>query len=179
VTNLRLLGRRHLTQGAFLRIERLHFVDARGRHVAREVVHHPGAVGIVPVVDGDVLLISQERVAIGDRLLEIPAGKRDKPAEPLEETAVRECEEEIGFHPGTLEPIGRVYTTPGFSDEMIWLFLATDLTPVPPRPQGPEEEAAQIVRVPIAEALRRVDGGKIVDAKTIIGLHVLRREIGS
>ncbi|NIA24645.1 MAG: NUDIX domain-containing protein [Gammaproteobacteria bacterium] len=113
---------------------------------------------------------------IGKRLLEIPAGKRDEADEPLEVTAIRECEEEIGYRPGRLIPLGSLYTTPGFSDERIWLFRGEDLEPVPTRPQGPEEEMSQIVRLPIPEALRRVDAGEILDVKTVIGLHSLRRE---
>lgn len=176
MTPLRLIGRRFLAHGAFLDFERLHYTAFDGRHAAREVVHHPGAVAIVPVIGDEVILIAQERIPIGKRLLEIPAGKRDEADEPLEVTAIRECEEEIGYRPGRLIPLGSLYTTPGFSDERIWLFRGEDLEPVPTRPQGPEEEMSQIVRLPIPEALRRVDAGEILDVKTVIGLHSLRRE---
>jgi ADP-ribose pyrophosphatase len=173
-----ILGRRFIPKGGFLRIERAHFT-IEGRHLLRVIVHHPGAVAIVPVIDGDVIMIEQDRIPAGVRLLEIPAGKRDVDGEAPEVTAVRECEEEIGFRPGRLTSVGSVFTTPGFSDERIWLFIGTDLQPVPPRPQGFEEEKATVVRIPIADALRRVDEGTIVDAKTVIGLQALRREFGS
>ncbi|NOY55986.1 MAG: NUDIX hydrolase [Actinobacteria bacterium] len=174
--SLRLIGRRFLAAGSFLDFERLHYAASDGRHAAREIVHHPGAVAVVPVLGDEVILIAQDRIPVGDRLLEIPAGKRDKTDEPLEVTAIRECEEEIGFRPRRLTPLGSFYTTPGFSDERIWLFKGEDLEAVPVRPQGPEEEMAEIVRLPISEALRRVDDGEILDVKTLIGLHSLRRE---
>ena len=173
-----LIGRRFLAGGAFLDFERLHYVDATGRHAAREVIRHPGAVAVVPIIGDDVILIAQDRIPVGMRLVEIPAGKRDKLDEPLELTAVRECEEEIGYRPGRLTPMGSIYTTPGFSDERIWLFKGEGLEPVAPRPQGVEEEEAEIVRMPIREALRRVDEGEIMDVKTVIGLHSVRREFG-
>lgn len=176
--NLRLIGKRFVPGGTFLNIERRHFVIGT-HHLVRVVVHHPGAVAVVPVVGDDVLLIEQYRAPLDRRLLEIPAGKRDQEGESAERTAARECEEEIGMRPGRLTPLGNVYTTPGFSDERIWLFLAEDLQPVQPRPQGVEEEGSSIVRMPIADALRRVDEGSIVDAKTVIGLQTLRREFGS
>jgi len=172
------LGKRFVQGGTFLAIERVHFL-VDGRHLLRIVVHHPGAVAVVPVIGDDVILIEQERVPVGDRLLEIPAGKRDIDGEPLEVTATRECEEEVGWRPGRLTSLGGIYTTPGFSDERIWLFIGWDLERVPARPQGHEEEHAAVVRMPIAEALRRVEEGTIVDAKTVIGLQALRREFES
>lgn len=164
--------------GTFLDIERRHLAVG-SRHLLRVVVHHPGAVAVVPIVGDDVILIEQYRAPLESRLLELPAGKRDREGEPAEKTAARECEEEIGMRPGKLTSLGSVYTTPGFSDERIWLFLAEDLEPVEARPQGVEEEQSSIVRMPIVEALRRVDEGSIVDAKTVIGLQALRREFGS
>lgn len=145
----------------------------------RVIVHHPGAVAVVPIIGDDVVLIDQERMPAGRRLLEIPAGKRDVDGESLEATAVRECEEEIGWRPGRLTSLGSIYTTAGFSDERIWLFIGWDLEPVVAHPQGHEEEHATVVRMPIAEALRRVDERTIVDAKTVVGLQALRREFES
>ncbi|MFZ0492179.1 MAG: NUDIX hydrolase [Acidimicrobiia bacterium] len=172
------LGKRFVSGGTFLAIERVHFL-VDGQHLLRIVVHHPGAVAVVPVIGDDVILIEQERAPLNARLLEIPAGKRDVDGEPVEVTAIRECEEEVGWRPGRLTSIGGIYTTPGFSDERIWLFIGWDLEAVPASPQGHEEEHATVVRMPIADALRRVDKGTIVDAKTVIGLQALRREFES
>lgn len=167
---LRLLGERWIGRGAFLEIARRHYVAADGRAVRREVILHPGAVAVVPLIDDDVVLIAQHRVAVGDALLEIPAGKLDQVGEPPEVTAARECEEEIGFRPGRLTLLHSFYTTPGFTNELIWLYLAEDLQPVESRPQGVEEESAEVVRLPVEEAMRRVRVGDIKDGKTLIGL---------
>ena len=172
-SGLRLLGERFIAGGSFLRIARRHYLAAGRRSVRRDVINHPGAVAVVPLIDDDVVLISQHRVAVDQDLLEIPAGKRDEPGEDLETTAIRECEEEVGFRPRQLTFLLAFYTTPGFTDECIWLYLAEDLEPVEPRPQGVEEERARVVRLPVAEALRRVRSGEIRDAKTLIGLLAL------
>jgi ADP-ribose pyrophosphatase len=172
------LGKRFLPGGTFLEIERVHFL-VDGKNLMRVVVRHPGAVAVVPVIGEDVILIEQERMPVGERVLEIPAGKRDIEGESPEVTAIRECEEEVGWRPGRLTSLGSIYTTPGFSDERIWLFIGWDLEPVPTNPQGHEEEQAAVIRMPIADALRRVDERRIVDAKTVIGLQALRREFES
>lgn len=160
-------------------MERRHLLGDDGRSSIRDVIRHTGAVAVVPLIGDDVVLIEQERVAVGGRLLEIPAGKLDHPGEPPETTAVRECEEEIGFRPRTLRLVGSFYTTPGFTDECIRLYIADDLEAVPADPQGLEEEEATVVRMTLDEALRRVEDGTIQDAKTIIGLTAARRERAS
>jgi ADP-ribose pyrophosphatase len=173
---LQLLGERRVAGGSFLEVVRRHYLAPGGRSARREVVKHPGAVAVVPIIDGDVVLISQYRVAVGEDLLEIPAGKCDEPGESLRTTATRECEEEIGFRPGRITHLQTFYTTPGFSDEVLHLFLAEQLEAVQARPAGIEEEHAEVVRMPIAEALRRVRSGDIRDAKTLIGLLALEKE---
>lgn len=173
---LRLLGERFIATGSFLEIARRHYVASEGRSARREVIRHPGAVAVVPLIDGDVVLISQHRVAVDQELLEIPAGKRDKPGEDPAATAIRECEEEVGYRPKRVTLLQTFYTTPGFTNECIWLYLAEDLEAVESRPQGIEEERAEVVRMPIGEALRRVRDGEIRDAKTLIGLLALEKE---
>ena len=98
-----------------------------GEEFDRHVVHHPGAVVVVPVIDDDAILVRQCRVAAGRELLEVPAGKRDVDGEPPEATANRELEEEIGYRAGRLELLCEFYNSPGFCDEYTHLFLATDL----------------------------------------------------
>jgi len=124
----------------------------------------------VPIIDGDVILIEQHRPAVDRALLEIPAGKLDIPGEPRPDTAIRELEEEIGYTPGRLEHLTDLLTTPGFSDECITIYLGTDLTPVPARPVGVEEDHATIIRMPLDRAVAMVSDGTIQDAKTIAGL---------
>ena len=124
----------------------------------RVVVRHPGAVVVVPVDGDDVLLVRQFRAAVGDELLEVPAGKRDVDGEPPEETARRELEEEIGHRPGRLVKLAEFYNTPGFSDEYTHLFArARSRGPRrQPTRSGPEERAMTMERVPFA-AGRRAD----------------------
>lgn len=159
-----------VAEAAFLRLER-RLVEAPDGSVAeRVVVVHPGAVAIVPLIDDDVLLFRQHRVPIGRSLLEIPAGKLDVPGEEPGATAVRELEEEIGYTPGKLRHLTDLLTTPGFSDECIHIYVATDLTAVAARPTGIEEHHAEIVRMSLADAVDMARRGAITDAKTVVGL---------
>lgn len=173
---LRLLGERFIVNGSFLEVARRHYLAAGGRSARREIIRHPGAVAMVPVIEDDVVLISQHRVAVGEDLLEIPAGKCDEPGEAPAATARRECEEEIGFRPKKLTLLRTFYTTPGFTNEIIWLYLAEELEAVQSRPAGIEEEQAEVIRLPVAEALRMVRDGEIRDAKTLIGLLALEKD---
>ncbi len=168
-----LLGSRRAGQGRLVSLDRCYY---RVRHhglAVRDLVRHPGSVAVVPLIEGDVVLIRQHRTAVGRALLEIPAGLRDHPDEPPEVTAARECEEEIGYRPARLTLLRRFYTSPGFTDEELLLYLAEELTEAAVRPQGAEEQGAQVVRLPLAEAMRMVAEGEIVDAKTLVGLAAL------
>ena len=173
---LRLLGVRYLQNAAFLSLERRHYTNERNEKVVRVVVRHPGAVVVVPMISDEVILIRQRRVAVSKDLLELPAGKLED--ETPEESARRECAEEIGYVPGTLVRLHVFYSTPGFSDEQMWLFLAEDLEPVEKRPQGTEEEQAEIVQIPLQEALAAVERGEIEDAKSIVGIYAAARRKG-
>jgi ADP-ribose pyrophosphatase len=130
----------------------------------REVVHHPGSCAAVPVIDGDVVLVRQYRDAVGEELLEIPAGTRDVVGEDVAACAAREVTEETGYHVTGMEPLGRIFNSPGFLDETVDLFLATV------EPGGRTEEAIEVVRMPLSEAVAAVRDGRIVDAKSAIGL---------
>jgi len=146
-----------------------------GRVSTREVVEHPGAVAVVPIDDQrHVLLVRQFRYAIGRELLEIPAGTRE-PHETPEQTAHRELEEEIGHRAATLQELFQVYLAPGYSTERIHYFLATDLQPV--KRSGDDDEFIEVVRIPLVEALKKIETGDFQDAKTVAALVLAARRI--
>ncbi len=140
-----------------------------------ELVHHQGAVAVVPVIGDDVLLIRQYRYATGGWLLEIPAGKLE-PGEKPEACAVRETEEETGYRPAELEPLGWIWTTPGFSDEKIWLFLGRGLEET--RQELDEDEVLELERIPLREAVDKAARGEIHDSKTAIALLRAGKKLG-
>lgn len=141
-----------------------------------ELVRHPGAAAIVPVdAEGRVLLVRQYRHAAAGWLYEVPAGKLDGGETP-ESCAAREIEEETGFRAGRLVPMGWIWTTPGFTDERIWLYLATELSPS--RQALEADEALTVERMPLARAVELAASGEIRDAKSVCALlrsrHFLR-----
>jgi ADP-ribose pyrophosphatase len=123
---------------------------------------------MVPLTnEGDVLLVRQFRYATGSWLLEVPAGKLD-PGEAPEACAAREMEEEVGFGPGELISLGWIWTTPGFTDEKIWLYLARDLVPGRQALEG--DEVLSVESVPLADAIAKVHAGEICDGKSVCAL---------
>ena len=153
------------------------FLDPDGNTFERDVVHHPGAVVVVPVVDDEVILVRQYRAAIDGELLEVPAGKRDVTDEPVEVTAHRELEEEVGMKAGSMRKLAEFYNSPGFCDEHSFLFLATDLTPCATSFQGHEEQHMTIERVPLDRVPVLIAAGDLVDAKSIIALCLAREHL--
>jgi len=140
-----------------------------GHTVTLEVIKHPGAAAVVPLdPDGNVVLVRQYRHATGSWLLEVPAGKLDHPGESPEDCARREVEEETGYRAGRLTPLGWIWTTPGFTDEKIWLYLAQDLAPT--RASLQPDEVLTVEKLPFAEAVRRAATGEIVDGKSVCAL---------
>ena len=143
----------------------------------RDVVRHPGSAVIVPVfADGTVALVKQYRHPAVRYLLEIPAGTLDKGEKP-ETGAARELEEELGVVAGELEKLTEFFVSPGFCEEKMWIYLATDLTETSQHLD--EDELIEIVRVSLSEALEMISDGEIQDAKTIIGLMLAAPRIGS
>jgi ADP-ribose pyrophosphatase len=157
-----------------VRVETERVTLPNGRSVELDIVHHPGAAAVVPFVSAsEVLLIRQFRHAAGGTILEVPAGKLD-PGETPAACAARELEEEAGCRAGRLVELGWIWTTPGFTDERIFLFAAHELEPVPERHDS--DEVIEPVRMPFDEALRRVFDGGIRDAKSALALlHAARR----
>lgn len=153
-----------------VRVERYRHAD--GAEVVRENVAHPGAVAIVPCDGTHVWLIRQPREICGEpALLEVPAGKLDRPGEDPRAAAERELAEEIGKAAGRWEHLKAIYTSPGFTDERIDVFLATELRDVA-RPAVDEDERIELVPWP----LERLDEAIAAceDAKSLVGLLVLR-----
>lgn len=139
-----------------------------GRQSTFEVVRHPGGAAILPVLaDGRVLLIQQFRPAIGKNIYEIPAGRIEPNESPLD-CAVRELQEEAGFRAGNVLKLGGLWSTPGFCDEYIYLFYATELEEV--EQQLEPDELIELFPVCLDEALRMVAKGEIPDSKTQIAL---------
>lgn len=138
--------------------------------MVRAAIHHPGAVAVVPVEGRDIMLIEQFRAPLGGTLLEIPAGKLDVSGEDREAAALRELEEEMGRTAERLELLTELATTPGFSDERIAIYLATNLHEVPSQPVGAEERYAIVRTMPLGAAVDLVKDGTIVDAKSVAGI---------
>lgn len=135
-----------------------------------EIITHPGAAAVVPMKDETtVVMIRQYRHAVGGFIYEIPAGKLH-PGEDPRECAVREVEEEIGYKVGNLEPLLSFFTTPGFTNEVIHIFLGKDLQP------GTQDlgadEVLEVLEMPIGKAIALIKEGTIRDGKTIIGLQM-------
>ncbi|MCV7435723.1 NUDIX domain-containing protein [Mycobacterium seoulense] len=142
-----------------------------GATAIREVVEHYGAVAIVALnEDNNIAMVYQYRHAFGRRLWELPAGLLDVAGEPPQETAVRELQEEVGLRAGTWQVLVDLNSAPGFSDESVRVYLATELTEVA-RPEAHHEEADMTMRwFPVAEAVRMVFSGEIVNSIAIAGI---------
>jgi ADP-ribose pyrophosphatase len=166
-----IVARSRVAETPFLSLEEVSLRGPSGDVSPRTVVRVGGAVALVPVDGDEVVLFRQYRTAIDRAVLEIPAGKLDVPGEAPEDCARRELAEEIGLAARELEQIAHYYTSPGFADEDVTVYLATGLTEVEMNRMGPEEQAAEIVRVPIAELPALLPS--IEDSKTVIGLQAL------
>jgi ADP-ribose pyrophosphatase len=169
------IGSRRIYDGRTinLRVDTVTLPD--GKAATREIVEHPGAVSIVPVLeDGTVILVNQFRAPINKITLEIPAGKLE-PGESPEACAARELEEETGFTAGKLVHKATFYTTPGFSDEIMYLFIATQLQPTGAHPD--EDEFLALERIKLEVLLEMADRGEINDAKTLVGIYSAARSV--
>jgi ADP-ribose pyrophosphatase len=157
-----------------LRIETVRTLD--GHEYEREVIRHNGAVALIPLEpDGMVILVRQFRSGADSDLLEIPAGTLN-PGEERIDCARRELQEEIGFYPEKLTPIGDFWVAASYTSERITIYLAEGLRPS--KLPGDDDEDIELVRMPLKEALRMVDTNELTDAKTLIGLMWLARRQG-
>ena len=162
------VGEKRVHQGAQFEFVTETVLLPNGRRVALDSVRHPGASAVVPFLDAErVLLIRQYRHSAGGEMLEIPAGKLD-PDETPEACAARELEEETGYRAGRLEKLGAIWTSPGFTDEIIHLFAAFDLEAGSQRLEP--DEIIELVPTRLSEAIAALRTEPVVDGKTATAL---------
>jgi ADP-ribose pyrophosphatase len=142
-----------------------------GETATRELVKHPGAVAVLAVKDGKIVLVEQYRKPLGRSQVEIPAGKLEPGEDPLE-AAKRELEEETGYTCGSIRLLGSFATSPGFADEIIYLYVAEQLKAGNSNPD--EDEFLDALELTYEEAVRFIAEGRIGDAKTIIAIQAWR-----
>lgn len=174
---------REVHAGSVWRVVVADFVAPDGAGFARDIVRSPGAVAVVPLLfdpegNASVVLVEQYRAPYEALLIEIPAGMRDVPDEPTELTAERELREEVGLASGQLVHLLDLYPSPGMTDQVTNVFMATDCTPADRDLQGPEEEHSSVLHVPLDDALVMIDDGRIRDAKSVAGLLAAARALG-
>lgn len=160
---------RLLLSGSRFNVHVLELTGSDGKIYRREVVRHPGAVVILPLLDEDhVLLIENQRHTVGETLLELPAGTRES-NESIEVTAARELTEETGYRSAKLTLLHEFYSAPGICDELMSLFIARDLQAGTPQREVTEQIENRIAsRQEIKELIR---DGHIRDAKSLVGLY--------
>lgn len=153
-----------------------------GSTFRRDIVRSPGAVGVVPLVfdaegNASVVLVSQYRPPYERSVIEIPAGMRDIEGEDTAEVARRELIEEAGLDAEHLDLLTEILPSPGMTDSVTTLYLATGCTPVAHDRQGPEEEHMEVLHVPLDEAIAMVERGEITDAKSVVALLLTERRL--
>jgi ADP-ribose pyrophosphatase len=171
-----LIESEHIFKGAVFTIERDRLREESGFEIVREVVRHSGGAGCLPLFpDGRVALVKQYRHPAGRELLEIPAGKIEAGESPIE-SAARELEQEIGFSAGRIEPLADFYSTPGFCEERLYIYLATELIQV--EQNLDHDEFVEVVYLPLAEAVKMAVSNQLEDSKTIIALLLAAGRVG-
>ena len=157
-------------QGPLFDIDRLNWADSQGQRHTREVIRHPGAVVILPVLEqGQIVMIRNQRPAVQEQLWELPAGTRELDEDP-EHTAVRELTEETGYIASQIEFLGHIYTTPGFCDEQLMIYVASKLK------FGEQQldpgESIEVHSLTEDEIIALIASGDLVDSKTLAALHL-------
>lgn len=153
-----------------------------GSVFSRDIVRSPGAVGVLPLVfdvegNPSVVLLSQFRPAHERMIIEVPAGMRDIEGEDTADVARRELIEEAGLRAGELHLLAEILPSPGMTDSVTTLYLATDCTPAPHDRHGPEEEHMELLHVPLEQAVAMVERGEIVDAKSVVAVLLTERRL--
>ncbi|MBT3339014.1 MAG: NUDIX hydrolase [Anaerolineae bacterium] len=169
----KLIDSENIFKGRVFTIRRDSLRTPDGRTTKFDIVEHHGSVVILPVdKEGNLLLVRQYRHAAMDDLLELPAGTLDGPDEAPLDCAAREVREETGMAAGRLEELGKFFLAPGYSTELMTVFLATNLRYDPLEPDA--DEFLQVEKLPLAEAFSLAEAGKMPDAKTLAALLMAR-----
>lgn len=171
-------------QGYVWHVATAEYAAPDGTSFHRDIVRSPGAVGVLPLIfdaegNPSVVLVSQYRPPYEEIVIEIPAGMRDIAGEGTAEVARRELIEEAGLIAGELDLLGSIYPSPGMTDSVTSLYLATNCTPTATDRQGPEEEHMEVLHLPLNDALAMIDCGDIRDAKTVTALLLTDRRLRS
>lgn len=182
MTGFRRVDERLVHQGYVWHLATAEFEAPDGRRFQRDVVRSPGAVGVVPLVfdaegNASVVLVQQYRPPYDDVVIEIPAGMRDVEGEDPAEVARRELIEEAGLVAGDVEHLVEIYPSPGMTDSITSIYLATGCTPTDHDRHGPEEDFMEILHLPLHDAIELVLAGGINDSKTVAGLLLTERRL--
>ncbi len=162
-------------EGAILNV-RQDTVTARKGHAYREIVEHNGAVAAVALTeDGHIVMVRQYRYACGRAVLEVPAGKIDRGETDAEAAMVRELKEETGYTAGSIRYLGSINPSVGYSEEVIRLYLMTDLQPG--EPAWDDDEALEVELMPFDEVYRMAAEGELTDAKTIAAVFMAKHQM--
>lgn len=163
--------------GRIIKVKKDVVVLPNGETSIRELVVHPGAVGIIPITaDGKLIVVEQYRKPLERSLVEIPAGKLEPGEEPAV-TAVRELEEETGFGAKSFTYLQSIATSPGFANEVIHLYIAKDLYKIENPASLDEDEFVELMTISLEEAEEMILDGRIYDAKTVIAVMWMRQNI--
>lgn len=139
-----------------------------GNTATREIVRHPGAAAVLALMDDKMLVVEQYRKPMEKFQVEIPAGKLDAGEDPMV-AAARELEEETGYKAGKLRPLSAFYTSPGFADEKLYVYIAEELTPGESKPD--EDEYLNVSAITFEEAQQYIREERISDAKTVLAVY--------
>ncbi len=182
MTGFRRISERTIHEGPVWDLALVEFEAPDGSSFTRDIVRSPGAVGVLPLVfdaegNPSVVLVSQYRPPYERTVIEMPAGMRDVEGEDTAEVARRELIEEAGLQAGQLDLLTEILPSPGMTDSVTTLYLATDCTAVPHDRHGPEEEHMELLHIPLVEALAMVERGEIADAKSVVALLLTDRRL--
>ena len=178
------LGDTDAHQGYIWKVVVADYEAPDGSIFRRDIVRSPGSVAVVPVLfdpegQPSVVLVRQYRPALDAPVIEVPAGMRDVPGEPAEQTGRRELIEEVGLEAAQMDHLLDMLPSPGMTDSVCSIFLATECTPTETSRHGPEEEAMEVLHVPLDDALAMIGSGEITDAKSVCGLLATARRFST